>query len=272
MEKKRVPGAGNPADLAANSFTSYRRNGEKLKALGLAWAAPSFVVPGTVAENCRVLSGLAPEVGLALFETEACLAYGEADLAQDMAGLGLRYHVHLPLDLPWGRGVGAVWEAVLGLVEKTAFLRPWGFVLHPPGSVGELEEFAALWRGQGLDPADLLLENVEGVDLGPLFGPSAELGLSLCLDLGHLLAYKQHFPTHARDWARVRLLHLYAPDAVARHRPLPGLDAAGREALREMLVRSPADVVVLFEVFDLAGCFASAEHLAELIEGWNALD
>ncbi len=270
MERPSAPGAGNPADLTAAPYKSYRRAAKKLKGLGVRWAAPSFVVPGTVAANCRVLAGTAPEVGLLLFETRACLDYGEADLAGDLAGLGLTYHVHLPLDLPWAAGADAVWAAVSGLVEKTAHLRPWGFVLHPPGGAEAEEALTALarrWAAQGLDPADLLLENVEGVDPGPWYALSRDLGLSLCLDLGHLLAYKQQVPAHARDWARVRMLHLYAPGGLrggrARHRPLPELDAAGRAGLRELWARAPHDAVRMIEVFELAGLTASVEWLAE---------
>ena len=68
-------------------------------------AAPSFVLPGTVAENARFLSGRVDEMALCFFEAQACLKYGENDLPPDLAEPSesgrLRCHVHLPVDLPW---------------------------------------------------------------------------------------------------------------------------------------------------------------------------
>ena len=48
-------------------------------------AAPSFVLPGTVAENARFLSGRVDEMALCFFEAQACLKYGENDLPPDLA-------------------------------------------------------------------------------------------------------------------------------------------------------------------------------------------
>ncbi|WP_051445261.1 cobamide remodeling phosphodiesterase CbiR [Desulfocurvus vexinensis] len=249
---------------------ALQRAGKRLTRAGRPWAAPSFVVPGTVGENCRFLAGLAPEVGLLFFETQACMAYGPQDLPPELAGLGLRYHVHLPLDLPWERGVAAVWAVVRALVDKAAFLAPWGYVLHPPGTVRELEALVGLWTGHGLDPAALLLENVRGNDLTALLAPSAALGLSLCLDLGHLMAYNQPIPELARDWQRVRMLHLCAPGPGGRHRPLAELDGAGRALLARLVAATGPRAVLMLEIFDAPGLFASAALLADWMEQWNA--
>ena len=71
-------------------------------------AAPSFVLPGTVAANARFLAHKVDEVALCFFEARACLAYGPEDLPPDLADLPLRWHVHLPVDQPWpARAAGA---------------------------------------------------------------------------------------------------------------------------------------------------------------------
>ncbi|MDO5484253.1 MAG: hypothetical protein Q4F27_05035, partial [Desulfovibrionaceae bacterium] len=69
-------------------------------------AAPSFVLPGTVAENAAFLAGKVDEVALCLFEAQACLAYTAADMPAALADLPLRWHVHLPVDLPWPTTAG----------------------------------------------------------------------------------------------------------------------------------------------------------------------
>lgn len=274
MGKGRFGGAGE-VFLENNVWDegqrlALQRAGARLTRIGRPWAAPSFVVPGTAGENCRFLAGLAPEVGLLFFETQACMAYGPQDLPPELAGLGLRYHVHLPLDLPWERGVAAVWAVVRTLVDKAAFLAPWGYVLHPPDTVDELAKLAALWAAYGLDPAALLLENVRGNDLAALLAPSAALGLSLCLDLGHLMAYNQPIPELARDWRRVRMLHLCAPGPGGRHRPLAELDGAGRALLARLVAATGPRAVLMLEIFDAPGLFASAALLADWMEQWNA--
>ncbi len=78
------------------------------------------------------------EVGLLFLQAQACLSYTEEDLPVWLTRTGLRFHVHLPLDLPWEAGQSHVWEIVAGLRRKAAFLRPWAFVLHPPGAWSEV--------------------------------------------------------------------------------------------------------------------------------------
>ncbi len=66
-------------------------------------AAPSWVMPGTVATNCAFLATRVDEVGLLFFEHQSALAYGPEDLPPSLAELPLTWHVHLPLDLPMHR-------------------------------------------------------------------------------------------------------------------------------------------------------------------------
>ena len=94
-------------------------------------AAPSWLVPGTVADNCRFLAGRVDEVGLLFFETDACLAYSTKELPENLAELPLSWHVHLPVDLPWQEPETCA-DICLQLLRKVAFLRPNRAVLHPP--------------------------------------------------------------------------------------------------------------------------------------------
>ena len=84
-------------------------------------AAPSWVMPGTVTENCAFLATVVDEIGLLFMESAACLAYGRQDLPDTLADLPLSYHLHLPLDLPMdepARAAGICAE----LLDKTARL------------------------------------------------------------------------------------------------------------------------------------------------------
>lgn len=237
-------------------------------------AAPSFVLPGTVAENARFLSGKIDEIGLCFFETRACLDYGETDLPPDLAGLPLRWHVHLPADLPWpsGRGENAARAAsvALAVFRKAAFLRPRLAVLHPPeGSPARqrrlLKDFATRW--QSASSAPLLAENIDCCDLarlGPGFLP--EHGLRVCLDVGHLLGYAQGRLAASTLPEEAALIHWSAPGARDRHLPLTRLCAAEREAALGIMRRLPGTAVHLAEIFHWPGLAASLPVLAALAE------
>ncbi len=206
--------------------------------------APSFVLPGSVAENCRFLAGRVDEVSLLLLESAACLAYGEADLPPWLAELPgrsgpLHYHAHLPLDLPWHRGATTVAELCLALAAKIALCRPRSFVLHPPLGAccpSLLEEFLSAWRAEAPPDAELLLENIHGNDLALCLPLTYAGGYGLCLDFGHALAYGQEWLlTDQRVLERVRLVHLSAPwgDAAAK----PG---HGHHSLRRLTAQQAA--------------------------------
>lgn len=200
-------------------------------------AAPSWVIPGGIADNARFLAGKVSEVGLCFFETEACLAYGEADLPSDLADLPLQWHVHLPVDLPWYDAPGAAADAALRLMDKVAFLDCRRAVLHLPEGLARSRgggaaqhawaDFMAAWRASGRLSRDILLENQPGDNPAALLHLAEEYDAGLCLDFGHwLLAHGAgEFPA-SEFLRRVGMLHLNAP----------GADKSGHGALTELSV------------------------------------
>lgn len=117
-------------------------------------AAPSCVIPGTVAENAdalaaRVATGAVParggapfpelaEIALCFFEAEACAAYGDDDLPPRLASLPFAWHAHLPVDLDWSRGGAAAADRARYVLDRAAFLAPRAAVLHAPDFPPEL--------------------------------------------------------------------------------------------------------------------------------------
>lgn len=233
-------------------------------------AAPSFVIPAGAAENARFLAGRFPEICLLFFETEACLAYTNDDLPPDLAQLDAAWHVHLPLDLPWSRGLDDTWDALSRLMKMAAHLSPHAWVLHPPTEPDMLLPLAARFRDAGVDPADVLLENVEETDLCALWPEAREGGYSTCLDLGHILAYGQRPVLDLPGlWETVRMLHIYAPlEGSGRHTGLRALDKSGTDMLKDVLARFQGDTVVL-EVFNETELFDSLALLADLVSTWR---
>lgn len=246
-------------------------------------AAPSCVIADTVAANCRFLAGRVDEIALAFFETKSCLDYSTSDLGAELAALPgrngkpLSFHVHLPLDLPWERGAEAVATASAALAEKTECLAPRFFVLHPPNDPRLFADFVAAWRGRGLDPERILLENIESCDLSALLGPAYDLGCGLCFDIGHALAFGQEaLLERPETWRMLRCLHVYAPhkgpDCPTRacgghgHYSLGRLDARGQALLRQTLAQAAAlrDVCLVLELFDWPAVVESVSLLANM--------
>lgn len=233
---------------------------------GLPWrlAAPSCVYPSGVAENCDLLAPHFDEIALAYFETDACLAYTRQELPERLAELPLGWHMHLPLDLPWAEGTARVAAVVLTLAQRTRFLSPWAFVLHPPAAPEQLAELAVLLRQGGLAPESILVENIAGRDLERMWPIIRAADLGVCLDLGHMLAHGQEDFLGLPDLGRrLSMVHLNAPDPEkpARHASLAVLDAHGLAVMDRLLsLLAPGRVAVL-ELFGQAALYESLETL-----------
>jgi hypothetical protein len=214
------------------------------------------------------------EVGACLFEADACLAYTDEDLPGWLPGLPLDYHLHLPLDLPWERGFDPAWEKIVGLVRKTAFLRPRAYVLHPPpGGPAWLARRAEGLDSLGIAPGALLLENVRECGLAGLWPELRRLGLGACLDLGHLLAYHQADILDLPGlWEAVGMVHLSAPDPAGTglHLSLRSLDRDGRAMLDTVLAGALAAdkrPTLMVELFAPGPLLESLDMVRDIVAG-----
>lgn len=227
-------------------------------------AAPSCVLADRVGPNCQALASLVSEVGLMLLETEACLAYDQTDLPATLARLSLSYHAHLPVDLPWDQGVPSVAAKIRALADKIAFLRPHGYVLHPPpaGALPLLLAHAPELGGL------VCLENTAGSDLAALWPDIEALDLGVCLDLGHLVSYGQESIFELPGiFERVRFMHVYGQETPTGHAGLEHLP--NPELLHQILGRVRPDCVLVVEVFDWAQWTDSLALLKKWLHRWG---
>ena len=237
-------------------------------------AAPSFVIPAGVAENARFLAGKVDEVGLCLFETRACLNYGPQDLPPDLATLPLRWHTHLPVDLPWPEKSRAAHPALTAatlarkVLEKAAFLGPRCAVLHPPMGSPQVQRrllagFAHHWQKYCHVP--LLLENVAHSDIHGLGqGFLQDHGLGLCLDVGHLLGYGQKNLLFSPLPEQASLVHWSAPGDGDRHLPLTAFTEPQMQTAADLMARFCATAVHMAEIFNWKGLACSLPVLDAL--------
>lgn len=226
-------------------------------------AAPSCVIPDRVGPNCRVLAPLVREVGLMLLETRACQEYDDRDLPPDLPALGLSYHAHLPLDLPWESGIDAVCAALAALEQKIAFLHPCGYVLHPPRP-GDLT--GLLRRRPDLGPL-LRLENTRQCDLSAVWPEIGELDLGVCLDVGHMVGYGQERILQLPGFLdRVRMLHVYGGESPRGH---AGLEQLSDPGLLRAILREVDGGVLVVELFRLGELTRSLELLRSWLGEWG---
>lgn len=230
-------------------------------------AAPSWVIPGTVAENCRCLAGKVDEVSLLFFETESCLDYSETDLPQSLTDKGLSFHIHHPLDLPWEEGGEAVAQVVGSLISKAAHLNPVSHVIHPPESGPDSAALISGFRESldrfDVDPGIFLFENIRQNSLGGLVDHIRNCGFKICLDLGHILTYGQQEILDENLAGLVKMLHLNAPGRSGRHESLIGLNDAGLLLLGRVLDKLEKSGTITIEVFEEKGFFESLSFLNE---------
>ncbi|MDR2694900.1 MAG: sugar phosphate isomerase/epimerase [Deltaproteobacteria bacterium] len=234
-------------------------------------AAPSRVIPGTAAHNARFLAqraeGRIREIALCFFETQDALACTEDELPAALAELPFSWHVHLPVDLPWGSGAGAAAACALRLMHKARALQPRMAVLHAPelpGREGLLEAFADLWHARSAVP--LLLENIATCGLVDLAALIVDAEFGVCLDLGHMLAYGQQNILYLPELvSRVQLAHWSAPGGADRHLPLTRLTGEEKSSVRAAAAQLPATTTHLLEIFDWNGVEESLALLAELL-------
>lgn len=249
-------------------------------------AAPSWVFPGTIWENCVFLEDKVDEIALLLMETTSCLDYGRHDLPPELADLDVSWHAHLPLDLPWNAGGEAVAGVCLTLMDMIEFLGADRAVLHPPRAeeeaAGLLDSFAAAWRKAGRSCRELLLENIRENDLSGLGPCIAENAFGVCLDLGHMLAYGQseliamvrgeRLPVWPKD-APPRMGHLNAPGSglpgeagAGAHLPLGTLNDAGLALGAGLCSILAGDAVIVAEFFD----WRYVEESLPILARWGA--
>ncbi len=275
------------------------------------FAVPSCVIPDTVANNAFFLAQKAQifpqiqEIGLCFFETKSCLDYTMEDLPTNMAELGFRWHVHLPLDLPWSNEHAALMhkcstkqlqnnipphdehtlsgfvaaDFALAVLQKAAHLTPRLAILHPPTSVSMetqarlLQEFASVWYTKISTP--VLLENIKGAPLytlpKTLFESSlSSKGYGVCLDIGHMFTYKQETIIHNEALlSSIQMVHWSAPGEEPghdKHYSLERLNLQQKKYIEQLIHKVPNGCTHMIEVFRWQGVESSLPYLQNILE------
>jgi sugar phosphate isomerase/epimerase len=250
--------------------------------------ATSYTIPADILSNVTLLAGLVDDVELVIFESDAIASLPDPSVIDTLRAIAARhrltYTVHLPLDIYLGHSDDAArCDAVarcLRVISRTAPLAPFACILHcqcdnwpqplPSSEIRRwrvaVDRSLAAIAGSGIDPSRVCVET-----LSYPFELVADLvarhGLSVCLDVGHILRARFSFPVYLdRYFARTRVIHLHGVRDGQDHRDISCLDPGQRDLLIARL-RSAGNAapLVTIEVFNETDLANSLRVLKEAV-------
>jgi sugar phosphate isomerase/epimerase len=247
----------------------------------------SFIHPGGWLSNVQQLANRVDDIEILFFESDA---YPDPDevhaLAEWKARAGLTYSLHTPLDVSLASEDEARRQASVAAVQRAiataAPLRPEATIVHVYLGDREHDEHIPAdlraWRhraarslgtllADGIAPRDLCVEVLD-YDFALVEPVVVELGLSVALDIGHLI--RDQRDEHAlldRHLRRTRVIQWHGVDPRGRdHR---GLSHYPRDRARRLLARLVDEAyagVVTLEVFDAVDLDESLAVVASCLE------
>ncbi len=243
--------------------------------------ATSCVLPADIMSNVRVLAPMVDDVQLLFFESAAKSRLPQpldVQALRDFADQhALTYTVHLPTDIALGAASRAERQEgiaeILRLMAQLTTLAPQSFDLHlvrEPNlpDAAWLDNLAAslqeLSGALGEEKKLVAVENIE-YPYGLVAHLVAEYGLSVCLDLGHLVRYGHDLEEGLGLLPRVRHLHYHGVRDDRDHQALA--DAEQARLLGTRLAEAGYDGVVTLEMYSLEKLKGS---LALLAEAWQS--
>ena len=235
----------------------------------------SYIVPADMLTNVRALADGVDNVELLLFESDAIAPLPEPAVVDKLKNLAetkaLSYTVHLPLDLHLGSTDESERRASVGkcarAIARMAPMAPFAYLLHLNGRPSPLDADAQTvtqWKDNmshsitdilevGVPASSLCVETVfPGFD--ELGGCIRRHGLSVCLDIGHIILARRSPMAYLDVWLNhVRVVHVHGVHEGKDHADLSKLDDGLLADLVTRLRRTPpGSQVVTIEVFNAA--------------------
>ena len=243
----------------------------------------SYVWPADILPNVRRLGPWVDDVELVLFEVKDASNLPDAEMVAELNALAgkhdLTYTVHMPLDLTLAHPPSL--QKARMVIECCHELSPWAYVLHLDGRDVEGEPDAATlgrWRAsarQALedlvelvgDPTVLCLENLENYRPDAFFPLLDDMGVSLCVDVGHLwLTGREPVQFLTQNLAHTRVIHMHGIGE-RDHQSLT-LQGFSRVApVLNLLAWHGYDGVLTLEVFGRTDFFSSRELVEGIVNG-----
>jgi len=243
--------------------------------------APSYVTPGDIVSNVRLLAPLVDDVQLLFFESSANERLNQAVPCNELQELAREHHLtftaHLPTDIRLGADEPAVRQQaiteVIQRVESLATLDIGSFDLHlqmeamPPDRwLGNLDAALEMLAG-GLGERLAQRVAIENIDypLALILPLLRAHGFSLCLDLGHVMHYGHDLSEALVLIAATRHIHLHGIADGRDHQALVAENDYGADLLAQTFSLTDFQGVVTLEIYEINRLHAS---LAFLYKSW----
>ena len=246
-------------------------------------ATTSFIYPADWATNVRRLSPWVDEVELLFFESHPQSLPTEKqiqDLTSMAADLDLTYNIHLPLDLDLTSGPNKLQheaiERMADIIRLVNRLNPTTFTLHlncTPDVQTPLQ--IAVWQDRCMAALSRMLD-ICSVDASTICAETLHYppqwltpfvkhpGISLCLDVGHILRYGYKLDqTIDACGDYIRIMHLHGVTNGQDHDSLLCLDRHNREILAQFLKTFHGSVSI--EVFSAEKLDTSLRALEQMM-------
>jgi sugar phosphate isomerase/epimerase len=245
--------------------------------------ATSYVLPADMLTNVRSLAGLVDDIELLVFESDAMADLPDHGMLCELGDIArsesLSYTVHLPLDIHFGHPDASERERSISkcarTIERMTVADPVAWILHCDRRLTEekalpdnqwvefcAQSLATLLRS-GIKADRVCAETLDGYF--PLLEPVIrQAGVSVCLDIGHLVLYGLDVLGYLERLAeRTRVIHLHGVVNGKDHRAIGGVPCETLGAVIDAATQSNTCRVITIEVFSRAELDESLRILEE---------
>lgn len=190
----------------------------------------SYIYPDHILPNVAKLAPFLDEIELVLFESEGQDNYPDEVELRNLMNFCLKgevgFNVHFPIDIFLGdkneevrfRGISVVKK----VIERTLCLKPSLYTLHFDlrDKNGREETDIEAWRSRIIRSAEEMTEwgiEPKRISIETLSYPFEwiedivrEFRFSICLDIGHMLIYRQDIPRYLENYLpQTSIIHLH---------------------------------------------------------------
>jgi len=231
----------------------------------------SFILPADIMTNVRYLAGKVDDVELLVFESDEMAELPDVKTVGGLKQIGidngLTYTVHLPLDIWLGdadqtereRSINKCLRTIAGMNS----IDPFAWILHcnregrQNSRIDDDNNWAAAVEssvseilGCGVSPRAICVETLDG-SFPLLESMIKKHGLSICLDVGHVLLYQLPFEEYLHKYlCQARVIHLHGVKEGKDHKDISEIDPLVLKKLFEAIhTDTKKDHVVTLEVF-----------------------
>lgn len=246
----------------------------------------SYIYPDHILPNVKALSPYLDEIEIVLFESEGQDNLPSNDEIEQLCslaqGVGVTYNVHLPIDVLLGhedpvvrqRGVGSI-QRIIALTQQ---LKPSNYTLHFELTEADRENNGTLSRWKEslrLSMGEILYSGVASsrIAVETLHYPFefvedivGEFGLSVCLDLGHMISQGYSIAEYAKRYlTKTPLIHLHGTKNGKDH---VSVKVLGNDEMRTICgVLKDFSGIVSIEVFSFYDLSTSLKLLETRCQG-----